>query len=212
VINQLFRSNLDNVEIDAISPFVIGSFVLNALWLTFNARRLWGISLAFIAIYLLVLTKIYSMLKIGYKSNRTWREVFTLVVPVSLNISWAVAANFADLTLVLTAWGWSVPSDFASAEVFLIGVVACYVLFSRRDIPYAAVAIWGLSGIYRGQPNHSDVRKACIAMITLSLISLLGGFIFRRLNPNAFSFDDKSNPPAIDEKDPQDQHYNNFNL
>jgi hypothetical protein len=190
VINQTLNSYKDNSEIDQISPFVIGSYLLNSLWLVVSAQRLWGISLVVIAFYLANLAKIYRILSVGRKS-RTWREFFAITAPVSLNLSWVVAANFANLALTLTAYGWKVPSDFAMAEVFLVGSIASYVLFLRRDIPYALVAVWALWGIYRGQPDYSDVRKSCIAMISVSLISLLGGFLFNAMNPQNRSHDEE---------------------
>jgi len=188
---QALPAKRSDAELDAISPFVVGAYLLNSLWLIINARQLSGISLVVIFFYLLTLRHIYQGLNIGLKllngKTRSWAEAFFLNAPWSLMTSWLVAANFANLSLTLTAWGWKIPSDFAATEVFLVGSIASYVAFTRRDIPYSAVAVWALFGIIRGQKEYPDVQKTCVAMIVVALASLAGGFLFRLLNPHAFA-------------------------
>jgi hypothetical protein len=188
---QAIPSKRNDVELDAVSPWVVLAYGLNSLWLVMNAQQLNGISLVTIFFYFLTLRKIYLDLNIGLKlqrgKERTWAEFFLLTAPWSLMTSWLVAANFANLALTLTSWGWKVPSGFAATEVFIVGAVASYVSFTRRDVPYAAVAVWALSGIIRGQAAYPDVQKTCVAMIVVALISLAAGFAFRFFNPDAFT-------------------------
>eukprot|EP00475_Leptophrys_vorax_P033574 TRINITY_DN529_c0_g1_i2.p1 TRINITY_DN529_c0_g1~~TRINITY_DN529_c0_g1_i2.p1 ORF type:complete len:286 (+),score=74.61 TRINITY_DN529_c0_g1_i2:39-896(+) len=191
VVYQALPSKRYDAELNAISPFVLGVYALNSLWLIVNGKQFNGVSLIIIFFYLLTLRRIYTDLNIGLKlqrgKERSWAEFFLLTAPWSLMTSWVVAANFANLSLTLTSWGWQMPSSFAQAEVFVVGSIASYIAFTRRDVPYSAVAVWALAGIIRGQPKYTDVQQTCVAMIVVALLSLVSGFAFRYFNPNAFS-------------------------
>ena len=152
----------------AISIWFALSCLANAGWILAWHYRLPVLSLIIMLLLLFTLVQIYLRIQtLGWKRHWAGR------LPFQLYIAWITVATVANTTAVLVDAGWSggaLPEIVWAAVMAGVAVLAG-LLFLRyyQDLPYAAVILWALYGIYSRQVEGSTPAEP------LGTVLLVGG-------------------------------------
>lgn len=175
------RQRTGSALLRPLAVLQIAGFAFNSAWLVaFSNSQLW-LGVFLIAGYAVVLARAYLLLGVGLR-RAWWLEKVAVHCAVSSNLSWVLVANCANLTLVLSANGWSAPAEWGSAWVAALGALAVYVALSRADITYVAVFVWACFGVASKHNNDAErgVFNACVAAAVVSTVALLCGLLLER--------------------------------
>ena len=95
----------------------------------------------------------------------------------SLNLSWSLIANLANLTIVLKHEGYDMSADWAVAWLIIAVLIGAYVAFTRFDGAYVFALCWALAGIASKQKDFFPIvaswATASIVFVVLAFASAL---------------------------------------
>lgn len=159
-----------------LSPWFIGSCILNFSWILAWHYLQAGLSVLIMLAFLLLLIRVYRSLQ-AFRGELTAGQRSWSYIPFVVYLGWISVATIANITawLVSLSWGgfglapaaWSV--IMVSAAI-LLGLVFAW---QRRDSAYALVVSWALFGIYSAQHSqHPAIGYAALAGITALLLSI----------------------------------------
>ena len=114
---------------------------------------------------------IFLFLKIEGIRDKTWYEIISLKIPISIYLGWICVATIANITALLVSIGWQ-GGIFSEVQITIIMLItgaslAILMLFKRKNIPYALVIIWAYYGIYlkRENSDHPEIGKYSLGLI-----------------------------------------------
>lgn len=135
--------------IDAISPYYIGSSILNLAWiLAWHYGQLW-------LSVLLMLGLLVSLIKINlildkFKTHRFTDNVL-IKAPFSIYFGWITVATVANITafLVNIGWdGWGLSDSTWMIVVLAVSTaIGLMALYRFKSWQYGAVLVWAFGGI-----------------------------------------------------------------
>lgn len=161
--------------LNEINGFFILASLANMGWIFAWHYELVLLSLVIMAVLLFALLAIYLRLRIG--QEKVPREEKILVhLPFSVYLGWITIATIANVTAFLVDINWD---GFGLSQVFwtyfviIVAIIlTALILFTRKDIAYAAVVIWASYGIYAKQITQ-NFAVAVIALIAVTIVSVL---------------------------------------
>jgi hypothetical protein len=129
----------------------------------------------------LILT--YLRLNIG-KSHVSLREKLAVHLPFSVYLGWITVASIANVAAALVSISWDGlglnAETWAILVVAVALVISLLVIFTRRDIAYALVLIWALTGIAVKQSgNQNVVTTSEVSAIIIAIALVLSILISR---------------------------------
>ena len=160
------------------------SCVINMAWLVLWQYQFIAISTVLMLALLATLILIYLRLGVGIsKTNRG--EMLAVHLPFSVYLGWITVATIANVAvtavslgyrnLLLGAVNWSI------LVIAVAVVITGLMLWMRRDVAYAGVLVWALTGIYLKQaatPMLSYTALGAAALIAAGAVWAL--FVKRR--------------------------------
>ncbi|MFO8017029.1 MAG: hypothetical protein R6U96_00195 [Promethearchaeia archaeon] len=171
----LKSEEFDTPYLDEIGIFFILASVANILWIFAWHYQLVGLSLIIMLILLIALLAIYLRLRIGQEYVPR-REKLFVHVPFSVYLGWITIATIANVTAFLVDINWD---GFGLSEVFwtdlviIISIIlTALILYTRKDIAYAAVVIWASYGIFAKQINN-NFQVAFMALMAVIIVAAL---------------------------------------
>ncbi|OHD54800.1 MAG: hypothetical protein A2Y33_02185 [Spirochaetes bacterium GWF1_51_8] len=149
-IYKLFRSEETPVFFRKIGIFYPLTCIFNSIWIvTWHYQYVW-LSLVIMVLLLASLCLIYIRLRAGLEEF-TYRQQWMLQLPFSVYLGWITVATVANVTAALVKHGWSgwglSPVVWTIIVIAVCVLITSWVLYTRRDLGYAAVVEWALFGI-----------------------------------------------------------------
>jgi len=172
-----------------IGYMFLASCVLNVCWLLLWHYEMIAASVVLMIGLLLTLITIYTRLRIGMeKVQRT--EWLLVHIPFSVYLGWITVATIANVAAALVSLG---QKELFLGEVTwtaLVIVVAVLItglmLWTRRDLAYAAVIVWALGGIYVKQATLAPVAYTALAGVAIVVIgTVISTARSERLRPSS---------------------------
>ncbi len=158
------RSNQRLWRIDY--PFML-SCVANSVWIFMWQYNHVSLSLLVMLVLLASLIAIYLLLDIGRVPVKTV-ERWCVDIPFSIYLGWITVATIANVTDALYNRGWNggpiAPEVWAVIMLMAALVIACAVIFTRRDVAYSLVIIWATLGI--------TVKQSAAPLVAYSALSV----------------------------------------
>ncbi|MGV9171424.1 MAG: hypothetical protein ACOC44_04995 [Promethearchaeia archaeon] len=158
-----------------IGVFFMLASVANIFWIFAWHYEQVGLSLVFMLLLLVSLLGIYVRLRIGQEKVPR-KEKFFVHVPFSVYLGWISIATIANVTALLVDINWD---RFGLSEVFwtdfviIIAILlAALILYTRKDIGYAAVVVWASYGIFAKQLTN-NIHVAVMALIAVIIVACL---------------------------------------
>jgi hypothetical protein len=160
------------------------SCAANICWLFLWQFQYVAFSVVLMLILLYSLTMIYLRLDIG-NSMPGRNERLAIQLPFSVYLGWITVATIANISAALVSVGQTQLFLGETAWAVLVMIVAMLitgmVLWTRRDLAYAAVLVWALVGIYA---KHTDVSLvAYTSLICAGIIVADAVFVTLRKRP-----------------------------
>jgi hypothetical protein len=151
------------------------SCALNSAWIFLWHWELFPLTLLVMAGLLVTLIAIYLRLDIG-RAAVTLRDRLLVHLPFSIYLGWITVATIANATDLLYWLGWNgaplAPEVWAALLLLVATGITLAVLWTRRDVAYAAVIVWAFVGILVKQADAPLV--AYTAGLTAALIAVVG--------------------------------------
>jgi hypothetical protein len=154
------------------------SCVVNVCWLLLWQYNLIAFSTLLMFALIATLTMIYIRLDIGVsKVSRV--EKLMVHLPFSVYLGWITVATIANIAVTLVNLGYTElvlgAANWAVVVIIAALLITGLMLWTRRDIAYAAVLVWALTGIYLKQMTVPTVAYA--AMGSAIIIIMLAIFV-----------------------------------
>lgn len=135
-----------------IRIYFILSSAANIAWIFSWHHFAIGLSIVFMFLILLCLIIINNELKQEFdKQSFNRQEAFFLKLPFRVYFGWITVATIANIVVFLVGRGWnSLGIPEVLWTILLLGagfVIALFVMFHYRDIPYGLVVLWAYAGI-----------------------------------------------------------------
>jgi hypothetical protein len=187
-VYQALPAQRNNPRLRSIgSLFLVGS-VANIAWILLWHYLLFPLTLVAMLVLLGTLIAIYLRLRIGVSSPPPV-ERWVVNLPFSIYLGWITVATIANVTALLSYWGWN--GFGVSQETWLVVVlavalvVATLMALTRHDVAYLLVLAWAFAGIGVKHAAVSPVAPAAWLatgyVLALAVFSLLRG---RRQQPS----------------------------
>jgi benzodiazapine receptor len=152
------------------------SCVVNVFWLLLWQYNLIAFSTVLMFALIATLTMIYTRLDIGVsKVSRV--EKLAVHLPFSVYLGWITVATIANIAVTLVNLGYTElvlgAANWAVVVIIAALLITGLMLWTRRDVAYAAVLVWALTGIYLKQaatPMLSYTALAAAALITAGAV------------------------------------------
>lgn len=173
-------SQRENPRMRAVGwPFIVSNLA-NAGWIFawhyFQVPLSWVLMLVVLA----SLLTIYVRLGTGIKPVSR-REMWLVNVPFSIYTAWITVATIANTTVLLQSLGWEgtpLSGQLWSALVIVVGAaITGYVVYTRRDIAFAAVVIWAYVGIVVKYTGVTLVMATAGVMAAAVAVVLIAGWL-----------------------------------
>jgi hypothetical protein len=186
------KTNPANADLEAIGPLFIINNLATAAWLITWTREqmLWSAGL--IVFQLITLIAIHLRLRIHNRLRPPASKTCT-ELPFSIYLGWISLATIANISIYLVAIGWDrqglSPINWTMIMIGVAILIGMLMIFTRRNIAFGVVIIWGLYGIssrlqsFNNDDYKNTINVAWAGMILLglcSLIELVKGFSFKR--------------------------------
>lgn len=99
----------------------------------------------------------------------------------SLNLSWSLIANLANLTIVLKHEGYDMSADWAVAWLIIAVLLGAYVAFTRFDAAYVFALCWALAGVASKQKDFFPIVASwATGSIVFMVIAFASALLLRR--------------------------------
>ena len=152
------------------------SCVVNVCWLLLWQYNLIAFSTVLMFALIATLIMIYIRLDIGV-SKAPRGEMLAVHLPFSVYLGWITVATIANIAVTLVNLGYTElvlgAANWAVVVIIAALLITGLMLWTRRDIAYAAVLVWALTGIYLKQIAVPSVSYAALGsaliIITLAL-------------------------------------------
>jgi translocator protein len=160
--------------VDRVGWLFVASCAFNAAWLISFHYLLFPLSMVMMLALLATLIAIYVRLGIGRTS--VGRGTAWLVhVPFSLYLGWITAATITNAAYVLRDAGWGgfgiESQTWGVVMLAVTGMLAAYIVVTRRDSAYGAVIVWAVAAI---AVRHADIQVVQLAALAVAgFIALL---------------------------------------
>ena len=168
---------------DIGSYFRIGC-VANSLWI-FAWHYEWLVpSLMLMLVLLTTLILIYRSLGVvdfGAGAGERW----LVQLPFGIYLAWITVATIANASALQSALYWNdlgfSAVTWTQIKLAVAGMIACIVLFQRRDMAFVLIVAWAAFGISAGQAETPAVAGAAltVAMICVAIAAYEGVRRFR---------------------------------
>jgi hypothetical protein len=181
-VYQALPSQRQSPRLRSIRTLFLAGSLANIAWILLWHYQLFPLTLVAMLVLLGTLIGVYLRLRIG-RSSPPLVERLAVDLPFSIYLGWITVATIANVTALLSYWGWN--GFGVSEETWLVItlavalVVATLVAFTRRDVAYLLVLAWAFAGI---GVKHSTVTPVATAawvatgyVLALVVVSLLRG-------------------------------------
>ena len=173
-IYQVLPAQRENPHLQRIGWLFVVSCIFNAAWLISFHYLQFGLSMVMMIALLITLIAIYLRLGIGVEPVSRATK-WLIHVPFSIYLGWITAATITNAAYVLTDAGWGGfgidAQTWALIMLTITGILASYIVYTRRDIAYGLVVIWAVTSI---AVRHTDVTIVNLTSIVVSVaIALL---------------------------------------
>jgi len=180
---QVLPAQRGNARLERIGWLFIVSCFANCVWIFCWHYLLFPLTAVFILLLLGSLLGIYLRLGIG-QVNVSPAERWLVDAPFSLYLGWGSVATIANLSDVLTTWGWN--GTDAAAVVWTVALLAVgaglalAMRYLRFDAVFGGVIVWAFIGIAVKQAATPTVALAAwvgaglvaVALVVLALPGL----------------------------------------
>ncbi|MCX5844614.1 MAG: tryptophan-rich sensory protein [Deltaproteobacteria bacterium] len=174
VVYQFSAKRKDSPFQEKIGYLFIASCIINICWLLLWHYEMIAASVILMLGLLLTLITIYTRLGIGVEKVPR-NEMLLVHLPFSVYLGWITVATIANIAAALVSLGQPELILGAVNWTILVIVVAVLitgmVLWTRRDVAYAAVLIWALIGVYMKQSSLIP-QVAYAAIIGAAIIAV----------------------------------------
>lgn len=166
-----FHGGLDEPLVARIRAPVMALELCNAAWLfLFGYGQFW-LALYLIVLYDALLFLVLHRLNVDYfasapgATSRAHSLATKLLVatPFSVHAGWVTVASLLNVQVALLEEGWLPSADFSAGLIGVAVAIACAVVYTRADVPYALASAWALTGIITNQDPRSTF--GCAARI-----------------------------------------------
>lgn len=168
-VYQALPAQRENPALRRIGWLFVASSILNAGWLISFHYLQFPLSMLMMILLLATLITIYLRLDIGGKPVSRATK-WLIHVPFSLYLGWITAATITNAAYTLVEAGWNGfgidAQTWALIMLTITGLLAAYVVYTRRDIAYGLVIIWAVTAI---AVRHVDVMIVNMAAIVVSI-------------------------------------------
>jgi hypothetical protein len=174
---KVFRASEPPLFFERIGVFYLIACVFNTAWIyTWHIQIIW-LSLIMMFGLLITLTIIYVRLRPGLEEF-TIRQQWMLTLPFSVYTGWVTIAAVANVTTALSMYGlngWGISATAWTIIMISVStVITASILYIRRDLGFAAVVIWGFTGIIIKQmANYPDEGLKIIIAAVIGMAVLL---------------------------------------
>jgi len=180
-IYQALPAQRDNPHLQRIGWLFVASCIFNAGWLISFHYLQFALSMVMMIALLFTLIVIYWRLGIGVESVSRATK-WLIHVPFSIYLGWITAATITNAAYVLTDAGWggfSIDAQtWALIMLVITGLLASYIVYTRRDVAYGLVIIWAVVSI---AVRHTDVAVVNLTSIVVSVaVALLVAYALWR--------------------------------
>ena len=157
------------------------SSVINVSWLaifhySYGATTLYLVSTFVLLLLLTVLLAIYVRLGIG-KAEVSRREKLAVHLPFSIYIGWISVASIAGIASALNALLPGIPMDtqaMATAMMLVVALVLTLLMLLRsRDVVFALVVVWAVTGIATKQSSNQLIYVTALAVVVCAAAAIL---------------------------------------
>lgn len=185
VVFQALPSQKDKLFQSKVSWLFILASVLNITWLFLWQNEILSLSVLIMFLLLASLIVIYLRLDIG-KSNARQSEKLAVNLPFSVYLGWITIASLANVASFLVSVGWDGFGMAAETWAILVIVVAFVItlamLVTRKDVAYALVIVWALTGIALNQAAYPNIVTAAVSSAVLAALVLIAVTIYSWLS------------------------------
>jgi benzodiazapine receptor len=172
-IYQALPAQRENPVLRRIGWLFVASCIFNAAWLISFHYLQFAFSMIMMVALLITLIAIYLRLGIGVEAVSRATK-WLIHVPFSLYLGWITAATITNAAYVLNDAGWSGfgidAQTWALIMLAITGLLAGYIVFTRRDIAYGLVIVWAVTSI---AVRHADIAAVNLASIIVSAVVAL---------------------------------------
>lgn len=180
-IYQVLPAQRNNPHLQRIGWLFVVSCVFNAAWLISFHYLQFAISMVMMIALLITLIVIYWRLGVGVEPVSRATK-WLIHVPFSLYLGWITAATITNAAYVLTDAGWGgfgiEAQTWAIIMLAITGVLASYIVYTRRDIAYGLVIVWAVTSI---AVRHADIASISLTSIIVSVaVALLVAYALWR--------------------------------
>lgn len=188
VIYQALPAQREAEPFKRIGVLFVATSVFNIGWLASFHYNLFPLSVILMMLLLATLLTLYIRLDIGGQPVSR-RDKWLVHVPFSLYLGWITAATVTNAGFVLTDAGWNglgLSSEIWTVIMLTItGVIAAFMVLTRRDIAYGLMIVWAVSAI---AVRHSGVQIVLISAATVSIavaVMTLARLLMNYSNPSS---------------------------
>jgi hypothetical protein len=182
-VYQALPSQKDNPRLQATGWWVVLGGLANSMWIFLWHYEQFVGTLGAMLILLATLIAVY--LRLGFGQTKvSIGETWAVRVPFSIYLGWITVATVANVTDVLDFLKWN---QFGISDavwmVVILGavlVIAGLMNFLRRDVAYALVLLWALSGIAAKFPQEGMVTIATWITFGLVAATLIASLLIKR--------------------------------
>ena len=182
VVYQFSAKRKESPFQDKIGYLFILSCIINICWLLLWHYEMITASVILMLGLLTTLITIYTRLGVGVEKVQR-NEMLLVQLPFSVYLGWITVATIANVAAALVSLGHTNIILGAVNWTILVIVVAVLitgmVLWTRRDVAYAAVLVWALVGIYVKQ-SSAHVPVAYTALIGAAIIAVDAALVLIR--------------------------------
>ena len=188
VIYQFVKKDQKTEEvIQKINPFFIATSLANISWIFAWHYDYIAISVAVMAVLLILLIKIADIIRLG---NFTTIEKVSIWAPFSIYFGWITVASIANITVFLVSIGWNGfgLADFVWTSIILLVGALIGILRMNKDknVAYGLVLVWAYSWILFKHLSLSGFDGQYQSIIVTAIVCLafflfsIGRMIYKR--------------------------------
>ena len=185
---DVFKSAEKKEQMDFVNQvnvyFILSTLMAGIWYISWLNRVVWLATVSMI-IYLVFLLVAYLRLEINL-TERSKKEMITIVIPWSMYTGWITAATIISITTFFVSIGFNDPpgivSDAIWAMIVLLIAVIIYisVLIIRNDYVFTLVGLWAVLGILfnnlTASPIVLEVILTCVIGISLIPVAMVFQF------------------------------------
>ncbi|MBI4978678.1 MAG: tryptophan-rich sensory protein [Spirochaetes bacterium] len=171
----------DNAFIEKAGWYFALSCVANAAWIIAWHYDFLLVSLILMIAILTSLITIYVRLDIG-RTAVSRMERWFVQIPFSVYLGWITVAAIANATALFVSLSWDgfgiSPVVWTVIVIAAAVIITAAVLVTRRDIAYALVVIWALSGIIIKRMTVAPVFTTIVIVCGVGILLILAAGVF----------------------------------